>query len=399
MRSPLALIKSIVALKEVTSLEVHFSPKGIQFKCMNFVRKGDEVIPNGELITDSNLANMDSLQSGKTDLSITITGKGVLRKIISSEKAGIALIKEAFPQISVDDFYYQADQIPQGYLVSIVRKSQLSEILNPESSLIQRMVSLNLGVGSFIKLFEKNVQLSCYNIRLENRELVQITESKEEPSQQVTVGSESLPAESALLQLAGYYSLMGIGPSLSSEVETTLKNTSTSIENNLLKKGGVAAIVLTLLMVLVNFVCFSSLNKTLNQESIKKLSVEKEMRELQEKQNQFKERKELFDKLNFKEQTHHSELIDQIASRATSDIQFTSVVVYPEKNSNQAKKSIEFDKNSMQITGLAKHSDGFKKFTQYLNELDLLKSVKMTQFSRNQKLGGYDFKLLIALNE
>ena len=123
-------------------------------------------------------------------------------------------------------------------------------------------------------------------------------------------------------------------------------NTNRSVENQLIKKGGILAIVLTFLMVAGNFLWFSSLNKTFNQESVKKLSVEKEMRDLKVKQQQFKEQQELFEKLNFKEQTHHSELVDQIASKAPSDLQFTSIAVYPEINSKQTKESMEFDKNS-----------------------------------------------------
>lgn len=389
----------LFSLNRITSLSVHFNSLGnAQYKSLEFIRKGDEIQTKGNLSQHDNTDELIKTIDSKNGIVLTVTGKGVLNKTTSIEKEGESLVKSVYPQINVDDFYYQIDRLDEGHLVSIIRKSQLESLMK-ESLIQNQVVFLYIGVATFNNIFKNDVQLENYLMHYENGNLIRISEQVEKSNGEIRFGNEQLKGNEAVLHISAYCSFIKRQPFYSSEETENTHNYNQKIESSFINKGGLMAISITLIMVLSNFMYFTSLNKSFNKLSLQKLSVEKEMRLLKKEEAQMEAQKELFEKLNFKKQTHHSELVDKISSKATEDIQFSALEIYPERKQNRSSETIAFHNSTLIVKGRAKSSNGFKVFTQSLSQIPLLETVKMTQFSKNQKLGGYDFKLFVTIND
>jgi Tfp pilus assembly protein PilN len=383
-------------VSEVNTIEVFFStPTQPRITVSSFKRK------KNESLCLKRTYELESLEkhsfSTKNNYALVVTGKGLLSKTSNSRSEGEALVKENFPQINISEFHYQIDQLKDLKLITIVRKEQLSLLFKflPRESLI----SFHMGVAGFAPLIRESCAVANYQLSFSESNLTEVKSLNTRNEASTKLNDNTYNSDDIVHELNAASTLFGIKPYYSSNADFLEQNQSQRIESIIMKKGGIVALAFTLVFVLGNFIVFSKVDKQLNELTQKKLSVEKEMRQLKSKKLRLIERQEFFKKLNFKQESQFTKITDFIASKSNNNIVLNSINIHPLIEQTKTKSKIEFDSKAITITGIALNSLGFKEFTQSLNQCSLFNRVKMTRFTKNHRSNDYDFELHAEIND
>jgi len=338
----------------------------------------------------------------KAPLFVTFNSSQVLKKNIVTEIKNNPelLLVNAFPNLELDNFYYQVAQADENAIVCISKKEHIEWYLEQLKKIGLMPFQISLGVSEINSLsghINGNILGSNFEVNFEDGKFDRFNSSKESDSSSVNIGGLQLLQNQILSfsQILAYFNKKSKITNLDS-INTALLN---SFKNLRVFDFGIkAALGFFLILLLGNFLVFnyfhtenqrfeSSLaSGDLQDDSIKKLS----------KRVQIKEErlKVLTKSKNSKTSLYFDKLgLGVPNSIYLGDMQFQPLLIPIRKD-----KPIELQKKSLQVSGVTNDKTAFTIWSDNLEMQNWVHRVEIMDYEFISNSSA-NFTLNLVLNE
>ena len=316
-------------------------------------------------------------------LFLVINTSQVITKSVGRTKAAdLAVVNKAFPNLNMEDFYYEVSEVCGSTLVSICRKPYVDEILEKLEAKGFAIIGCSLALHQLRQVEEF---LPKDKVHLSNTEIVReeddLTIHKTDP---VKVSYNVNGIKTASLYLL----------SLSAALMHFFRNTTgfsnleeqnASFQENFYQKRffrlfSRALMVLLLIALLINFFVFNHYYQKveqLKQTSEINTSNKEKLMEL----NALIARKEkLVEDVLSSSASRSSLYLDEIASEIPETLLFTEIDYQPLKKKIKKDKEILLHLGMIDIYGQSTNSDNFSLWIEHLESLDWVLRVDVEDY-------------------
>jgi len=342
----------------------------------------------------------------KALIALNITGKGVLVKQLNKVPViDQTNFSQVLPNGNMDDFYVQDFISGEQSFVAILRKAEADKWLDALQDLGFQPLTLSLGPAVAEQI---NPQLNNYGDKLvfngheitlnEKREWLNYQYKEGQHAQfELKVDSELLD-ESLLLPYAAAFQLL-----LSTQLDLIAADTPELeakrigvIETQKLKVNSAIVLAVTFVLLLVNFLLFSSLSAE-NMQLAGQLSSTAQTSSDAESLNETIAQKELLLKnLGWEGGIRKSTYIAALAQSLPHEITWTQVSVNPvDIAATKIEKTTQFDDHRIRITGLSQNIIPVNEWVARVKINTWVKSIRLENYAYNNELETGQFTVLI----
>lgn len=326
------------------------------------------------------------------------TEQVLVKKINESHINDQALLRLAFPNIVLSDFYYEIYQDEQRSFVAIARKKYIDQWIDEYQKSGVFVIDFSLG-----NLAVKNLQkiVTQKSISTSNAVIVfnenQLTEIRKESTPHKIYHINGLEiANTEVLALAGIVSYFSMSPS--SPIYPKLKELYT--QKRFFELGIKTGLGFLLVILLINFLFYNSYREHLN-----KLTEELEMNEqyktqLSTLQKKVVQKKELVESLHSATTAKVSKYLDEIGKTTPETILLSRVNYQPLNSLQRREKVLVFEKNKLLIQGACLKDEDFSNWVAVLESKDWFEKMSISEYGKGKKRGNLsNFEFEIILNE
>ncbi|MGY3793184.1 hypothetical protein [Aquimarina sp. 433] len=346
---------------------------------------------NGELdITKKFMINdlKDLPESNISSAHLVITDNQILTKEIVTKGTDQEIVSEAYPNLEVDNFYYQILKTSEKSFISICRKTYVDNIISTYKDAKIAITSIDLGnltttaLIPFIK--DSKVLTFTASITIQNEELLSITRNNQqiehyEIDSLVIPSSHLLPFASILHKVSGISNISGNVIEKNTTLEITHK------ELRFFKKTLYYGIGFLLIALLINFFVFNS--------SYKKLQELKEEEQVYNTQKETIKKQQLI--VNTKENIVQSILstgfskssyyADQIIQSLPLSVLLKSYNYQPVLKTLRNDKPITIKQKAIVITGDSLDKTSFTNWIHKIEDLNFVDKVTILSYGIQKK--------------
>lgn len=337
----------------------------------------------------------------KKHISLIINNAHVLSKQIETEQTEKdQLVYKAFPNINLNDFYYEIIIQNKSHFVSICRKSYVQDLLGSYKKHGFSIVNLSLGnnMVSVLSGFIKTNELSTSNARIlfkhKNLNVIKKTNIEEGLNYNINglqVNSTHTLSFSGALQpiLNNFFSTTNFD-----DLKNGLKNEHHQLRFfNLFLKFGLGFILTTLLINFLVFNYYFGEVNMLQQTSQINLTNKEKILRLKERMN--KSQKMVDDMLK----GGHSKsayYLNIIAKTLPSSILLSEFNYQPLKRTIKPNKPIELNLNTIIVSGASNNSENFSRWLLSIETLPSVNQVDILSYENvSQSISNFSLKLNI----
>lgn len=348
----------------------------------------------------NSIENSSKKLSKNQHIFLVINNDKVLSKSIESEQANSTkLVYKAFPNINIDDFYFEVLTQKNIHFISVCRKSYVDSLIDKYTNLKLFIINLSFGnnlietVTNFVNQHE--VCSSNSKIELVNSQVIRISKSVEQTKNYNINGIEVssnylLPFCGALQTILKNNSVRTNLNIKKDELQHNFKQTR--FFNSFLKIGGLFVLVL----LLVNFLYFNYYFKKVNElTEISKIneSTKKQIVSLNEVVTK---KKKMTDDLLKNSSSKTSFYIDRISHSIPNSILLTEFNYQPLLKKIKAENIIELQNYKILVSGTSNESDLFSNWINQLEQKSWISKVEISEYGESSNNNSH-FKIKIYL--
>ncbi|MBN1111691.1 MAG: hypothetical protein JXA53_02115, partial [Bacteroidales bacterium] len=321
--------------------------------------------------------------------SVVIIGSGIVHK-----KAKIGEnINDHFPDFNSSQFYIQKLPFEGGYMISLIRKKRMDEIIEQlqQSGFAIAGVSLgSLPVAHFAPLFKNNHQsviVDGFMFSIANGVISNIDRSNQEQSK-VNINDTYFDAEIISPYIVALSYFIKGGQCGFSDWQDNNKEV---FYRRIIKLTGIVVLSLFFTMLLANYFVFDSYSNKLAQMEKTFQFNQSSLREFNSLKKDLEYKKSLFDRFYSVRDRDFSLFADRIFANVPDGIILTEWWMSAQEDSKRKKRNetAEYLYGTVKISGEAKTDQDFDLFVKKLNNNKYIKKVAIVEFSQpsNNKNG------------
>ncbi|AUC77573.1 hypothetical protein [Olleya sp. Bg11-27] len=339
----------------------------------------------------------------KQHVSLVINNDKVISKQIESEqKTPLKLIQKAFPNININDFFYEVLSEENIHFVSLCRKSYVQEIIDAYKKLNIFIISVSMGNSSIsvIKSFiDSNVvYTSNSKILIENDMITKIEKNNYLEDNNYNINGLTVSGIGLLSFSAALNTLLKVNITKTNldAIKTTLLSDFKQIRffQQFLKFAG----LFLLLGLLINFLMFNYYFNKVN-----------ELTQVSEINNSTKAK---IIKLNASVSKKQKMVEDLLKSNGSKSSFYVNVIIHslpksillsefnyqPLLKRVKSEKQIEINKNSITIFGVSNDSEIFSIWINQLEQQNWIEKIDIIAYGLSAS-NTSDFKIKIILDD
>ncbi len=333
---------------------------------------------------------------------LIVNNDTVLSKFIqSTEKEQNRLLYEAFPNLKINDFYYEIDSHGSFHDIAICRKSTVDKLI--ETYKKQNITVIGFSLGNVMTAVVNNFmeQPSYYTsnalLTKESDQITGISLVEAVPKQTYSINGLEVQ-NTQLLNFSGALSYILQSKTTVSNFEETETNLVTDFrQKRFFSQFIIFGLGFLLLILLLNFFMFNSYYESV--ESMKQTaSVNSSQKEkLLKLKAVVDEKQKTVDDILKNSASRSSYYIDAIANSLPNTIQLAGLTYQPIKKRIKKNKAIQWTQNTITISGISTDSDLFSDWIQTLEDLGWIDTVTVVNYGAQTKTYT-DFSLKIQLS-
>jgi hypothetical protein len=322
------------------------------------------------------------------------------KKVEGNEKDSLSVVRTAFPNITLSDFYYQVYSTAINSFISIARKEYVNEII--ENYQKEGVTIIDFSLGNLViqnlngVLNQSEIYSSNAKLSFENNELQEIiklpVESNEYVVNDITISNDEVLLLSGII---GYYT-----------------NTTSSLDTDNLQKiykqkrffdiGLKFSLGFLFVILFINFLMFSTYRNDISNLNSSLQLNETFKKQLSSLQNNRDKKKELVKSMSSNATSNLSEYIDEIASSVPNTALLTELRYQPIQGTVKNDKQILFDKKTIVIIGVSKNNSASSDWITVLEKKSWIEKVIIIQYGNGKKKKSetsFEFLIKIKDNE
>ncbi|MGV8946812.1 MAG: hypothetical protein ACOH1N_10325 [Lutibacter sp.] len=348
----------------------------------------------------SSIVEMVKIINKEQHLYLIVNNNQVLSKSITKDLNENNAIQKAFPNIKINDFYYEILQLDEKTYISICRKEYVNELINTYKKQHLNIIGFALGnslINNLIPFVEKD-KFSTSNaiITTNKNELVSIDLVNDINETPYKINGIEI-SNSYILSLAGiitYYTN-------NSAIINNFGNYNSSILKEFIQKrvfsiGLKSGLGLLFISLLINFLVFDYYNNHIENLTQKTQINQSQKEQLLFLNSELNNKKKLVDDIVNSSSSKTSLYFDQIGSSLPSNILLNSIEYQPVLKNIEPSKEIDLNRQKLFIKGSAAGGESFSNWIEILEKLEWIKSVDIMDYGTGKKTST-SFELRIEL--
>lgn len=320
---------------------------------------------------------------------LAINSDKVLIKSVPSQENDPKTVSNAFPGLSLMDFYYEILKTRKSSVVAICRKDYVHDILKELEQQKINVLGFHLGITplqSLAPLFkERKVNVPRFLIGVEEKNIKNIVPN-ENYSETIYELEDIKVASEYLVSLAMLFSYTGANSnSLNNFGEENKNLFRLHQEKVFFKKGMFLGVGLLLVSLLVNTFFFNSYFKKEQQLNEELVFMESQQNGMEVKLEAVNKKEQLVDHILNSGTSKSSYYLNKIVVLKPSSIGFSDIKYQPLNKSIRPDKEIEYSQNSIIVSGESKDKADFSKWIIDLGKLKWVEKVSVVHYGNVDK--------------
>lgn len=314
-------------------------------------------------------------------LFLTINTSKVLRKHVDVDAPTNPeqLVVQAFPNLELENFHYQSEEISSGKIVSICKKDYLKQLLEPLNRLGIFPFQVQLGITPVFHIMDYLDQqmVKGSNFKLTNDGGIETTQ--EIFNEKVEINGLSIASTNLIsfAQIVGYLSKTGIKGSLvdsNAGLENDFKN------QRVFNLGLRTALGIFLGILLVNFLLFSHYQKKIQSLEATYALEHVQVNNLQALEERVSLKEKKFVGIIGAANSKTSFFFDRIAMQIPNSVQLQQMVYQPKLKPVRESKKIELDEGGILISGAVQNKAEFVQWIDSLEQQDWIGRTEIISY-------------------
>ena len=358
----------------------------------------------GEIVIEKSFIGKNSEEIAqnlpkKQHAFLIVNNDEVLNKYIeSNEKQSNRLLFEAFPNLKINDFYYEIDSHKNFHDVAICRKSTVDKLIEDYKKHNITIIGFSLGnvMTSFVNDFidESSYYTSNALLTKENNDITGISLIDGIPKQSYLVNGLEV-ANTQLLNFAGALSYILQSKKTVSNFEDEENQLVTGFrEKRFFNQFTIFGLGFILLLLLLNFFVFNSYYDAV--ESMKQTAAVNgsQKERLLKLKSTVDEKQKMVDDVLKNSSSRSSYYVDAIANSLPNTIQLAELKYQPITKRIKKNAPIKLTQNSIVISGISTDSNLLFNWIQALENFDWISKVTPVNYgSQSKTTSGFTLKI------
>lgn len=343
----------------------------------------------------------------KSLIALNINGKGILHKQVEKvETLSQNNFSKILPNANIEDFYVQNFISGDWSFISVIRRTEADQIIGQLEGL--GFVPVMMSLGPF-PVFSILSQLNVYDAELvfDGHQISRdqegawtkynYDESKKSPFP-IKAESEKID-EPLLLAYASAFQLVmsqRIEP-IKADIAALEKIETEALSKKKLQVYGSLVLAVTFLLLLINFVVFSSLNADNTKLAYRVSSTAKNTSDVKSIQDSIKSKELELQLLGWDGGLSKAHLIDQMASCLPRDVSWKQVDVDPVDNAeSRAQRTLLFKNRQIMVTGLSEKVIPVNEWIARVKTQHWVKDITLDNYVFNNEANTGQFTMTVS---
>ena len=335
-------------------------------------------------------------EAGKSPVSLVINNNQVLQKQVEGNDANDKkLLHKAFPNINLDDFYYEIVRLKYNSIIAICRKSYITELLDSFKEL--RIYSISLGICAIGTLLHfslpETLSTNTQTLSLEGEYSPNTELNRDYDINGLRINNKYLLALSGILKLI-LNPAANTGNCIALSNDIAFKNRQKAI----FEKGIKGGLITILGVLLINFFAFSyyfdksnSIKETI---ALNKVSIEN----ITKARERVKNKEEKVEDITSQSLSKSSYIINEITKGLPSSILLTEINYAPLEKKIKDEEAVIITDNIILVSGNTLDSGAFTLWVSATEKMDWVEKVTILSFGKNQE-NRTEFEIRITTNQ
>ncbi|MGC1632943.1 MAG: hypothetical protein WA749_12605 [Gelidibacter sp.] len=379
----------------------HTSHHNTELIYTTILKKNKKALHIQDTFEYNNIEDLSNDIPKNTHAYLILNNENILtKKLEGGSKEAIQLVQQAFPNINVNDFMYDALVQDGTCFVSICRKTYVEEIISAYKSKGISIINISLGniiIANTIDYINSNpVSTSNAKIDFSNNEIHEIETSQTVDHFNYDINGLDINNK-LLLSLAGaLVSALGNLKSITN-YEAEIQHLKTAYSNSVFfRKFLTFGLILVFSSLLINVLAFNHyFNKVnaLQQTSQVNQNMKTQVTELNEKAT--KSQKMVEDLLN-NNNSKSSYYINEIIKELPTSIQLEELNYQPILKRIKSEEAIKNEPQILLVSGQSTSSNTFSNWVSLLEKKPWLNKIEVSDYSDiSNAVANFTFKILL----
>lgn len=347
------------------------------------------------------IADVSNKLSKNQHAALIINNEKVVFKTVESEQQdALKLVYKGFPNINLDDFYFEVLSQANTHFIALCRKAYVNELIDSYAQQKISIISLSLGhsLGIIAADFtEKDILYSSNaRIEIENNRVAKV-EKISTPSKINSINGISIFSSHLLSFLGALNIILNNNSAVSNflkEKETLVNDyKQTHFFNQFLKVGG----LFILLLLLVNFIFFNHYyTKVEELEQVSEINQSTKNQILKLKEAVSKKQKMVDDVLK-SNGSKSSYYCDRIMQSLPQSILLSEFEYQPLLKRIKAENDIEIEEGIILVSGASNESESFSSWINQLEQKSWIDKVEIIDYgSRTSSTSDFTIEIILG---
>tara|TARA_B110000046_G_scaffold172370_1_gene194079 strand:+ start:11053 stop:12225 length:1173 start_codon:yes stop_codon:yes gene_type:complete len=368
------------------------------FTILRLAQKKNEFIIAQKKTTKDLEKGIEFLKGQKHVFLILNDEQVLSKKVAMTHEDEKVLIRNAFPNISLADFYYEVYQNTSHSFVCIARKDSIDSIINKYQKKGISVIDFSLGnlVIQNLQPFVENKTLFSSNAKIEFDTKFMNAIEKGSFSEESYLINDLEVSNTETLPLAGIISYY-----TKNESSTIHKGLSEHyFHKRFFEVGLKVGLGFLLILLLVNFFFFSSYrDKVSNLMGELQLS-ETYKNQLNKLQEEVTQKKRLVESVQSASNSKLSQYIDRLGNSTPKTILLSQIHFQPKEGLQKKDKPLSFKTGQIVVKGISKENEDFSNWVSILEQKKWIKNISIHEYGKGKKAGSIAaFEFIITTHD
>ena len=334
---------------------------------------------------------------------LCITSGQVLIKQTTSTGPAAKMVSSAFPNVDLNDFYYEILPTSSGSTVALCRRELVHEIISSFEKQKIIIIGFSLGFFSLQNLVgvikEQEVHLPSFTLHTNGREIISFDRARQgNKKTDFTIGDTTVNSE-FLLPLAALFNYQtGNLHTTSNCKDKNLDLKKEHFQKVFFRKGLATAVELLLVMLLINFFFFSSYYSELQQLTGRQDIETSQRLAYDEKFKEVLEREKIVENILNNSNSQSSLYLNRLILTMPGSVLFNQLHYQPLQKQIKENQAISIEKNTILLGGESKNEEEFSLWIKNLEDISWIEEVKVRDYGYSSP-GTSEFLLILKLKE
>ncbi|MEX0274114.1 MAG: PilN domain-containing protein [Flavobacteriaceae bacterium] len=370
--------------KKYNALEIHEVDGQRHFFLLRLEKKqGELVVLQKEALSSLDQAskNLDK----KAPLFLIVNTAAVLTKMVgtSGKSQMDTIVMQAFPNLDLNNFYYQVSQATTKPIVALCKKEALDTLLGElrESGIVVSDIGLGMAALEHVTPYLERNAITCNSQRLQLDEghIIAMGQAENQEVEALNINGLNLPsthlnAFGAVLGHMGHVAPLTNFTDLTQQLQSQFKNA------RIFHMGLRMALGFFVVLLLANFLTYDHYREKVSEMGTLLNASNSQKEEVARLTEMVKRKEERLQTLSASSNSRSTQILDRLALTVPTSVLLGSVQYQPLIKKVMEKKPVLTLERTLLVTGTSRDMDDFSLWVENLENEDWVQTVETLDY-------------------